>query len=394
MKFPSLKNALLCRILVYVVVLGGFLAPIPIVAALPFVPDFFGVLFAIGMIVGLLIYIVRNFAVLFTLDTMLATLHCDHTAANRFSLPQNQTIEGIERKLRRYGKRMSALPLFPRPSVLGYHFSSSWTVYAKGIERVVALYPVDCLDKEGYFAILRSAKANSSALKGKKKPFFLDKEQKKASLARVTVAVILARTVETSFFNELFETVCKATGDELEDAMLVCVVDEARRACVFDSRRVPFISVYPAKNRGIRLIRKYVLGGRLHVEDAYRLPSIEGMEDETSLWQVWLMCKKELVQTERENKKRFSGMRHGEVVMEEDYIYVKWQERGVWLAADVDEQAKKVQVDEPISWDYPKANTIAKKDKREIEQLIVGHFMTLGYSCLFERQADEDSTAS
>ena len=59
MKFPKLKNALLCRILVYVVVIGGFIAPIIIVANLKFVPEAVKVIVGIGLAVGLLIYLLK-----------------------------------------------------------------------------------------------------------------------------------------------------------------------------------------------------------------------------------------------------------------------------------------------------------------------------------------------
>ncbi|MGN0554577.1 MAG: hypothetical protein ACI4LI_01620 [Candidatus Fimenecus sp.] len=39
MKFPRLKNALMCRTLVYVIVIGGFIAPIIIAANFSFLPD-------------------------------------------------------------------------------------------------------------------------------------------------------------------------------------------------------------------------------------------------------------------------------------------------------------------------------------------------------------------
>ena len=75
MKFPKLKNALLCRILVYVVVLGGFIAPIMIVANLKVVPEAIKVIVSIGLAVGLLIYLLKNFALLMAMDVGLAMLH-------------------------------------------------------------------------------------------------------------------------------------------------------------------------------------------------------------------------------------------------------------------------------------------------------------------------------
>ena len=55
MPFPRLKNALLCRILVYVVVIGAFAVPAVIVVKLPFVPDGIKALACIGAMAGCLV---------------------------------------------------------------------------------------------------------------------------------------------------------------------------------------------------------------------------------------------------------------------------------------------------------------------------------------------------
>jgi hypothetical protein len=59
MKFPKLKNALLCRILVYVVVLGAFLVPMAlIIANAEFFPIPIQLLGFFGPLVGLIIYMI------------------------------------------------------------------------------------------------------------------------------------------------------------------------------------------------------------------------------------------------------------------------------------------------------------------------------------------------
>ena len=58
MKIPQLKNALLCRILVYVVVLGGFIAPIIIVANLNFVPVAIKIITGVTLAIALLVYLI------------------------------------------------------------------------------------------------------------------------------------------------------------------------------------------------------------------------------------------------------------------------------------------------------------------------------------------------
>ena len=68
MEFPKLKNALLCRILVYVVVLGGFIAPIIIVANLNFVPETIKIVVGVAFAIALLIYLIKNFMLLMAMD--------------------------------------------------------------------------------------------------------------------------------------------------------------------------------------------------------------------------------------------------------------------------------------------------------------------------------------
>ena len=72
--FPRLKNALLCRILVYVVVIGTFAVPAVIVVKLPFVPDGIKALACIGAMAGCLVYVIRNFCILMEMDILFATL--------------------------------------------------------------------------------------------------------------------------------------------------------------------------------------------------------------------------------------------------------------------------------------------------------------------------------
>ena len=86
LNFPKLKNALLCRILVYVVVLGGFIAPIVIVVSLKFVPEAIKVIASLGLAVGLLIYLFKNFVLLMAMDVGLAVLRCHNTARKHFVL--------------------------------------------------------------------------------------------------------------------------------------------------------------------------------------------------------------------------------------------------------------------------------------------------------------------
>jgi len=147
LKSPKLKNALLCRILVYVVVLGGFIAPIIIVANLKFVPEAIKVIVGIGLVVGLLVYLIKNFVLLMAMDVGLAMLHCHNTARKHFVLPKSFSEQKVEREFTRFGKEYEPSAISHRPETLRYKSNAPMTIYSSGIEKIIATYHIDFLDK-------------------------------------------------------------------------------------------------------------------------------------------------------------------------------------------------------------------------------------------------------
>ncbi|MBO5906915.1 MAG: hypothetical protein J6Q85_02015 [Clostridia bacterium] len=384
MKYPKLKNALLCRILTYVVVFGAFAALLSIVLAVN-ISETLKIVLVIGISIGLIVYLFLNLSVLMFMDIMLTTLHCRNTARRQFKIPDSRTTQSIEKSLTRYGREYEPIAITPRPTYLGYKFSSPITVYSSGIERVVAIYHTDLLDKDTYHSIFRSADANSRMLQEKKKPLFLDKSQRESPLNRVTVIVIFATRVEDNLKNELYDMVCKNDGEGWSKSVVPCVIDLSDRICVFNCERIPYCGMqYPVKNRGIRIIRKRVFGGRLPLRNnAYTLPSLDGIDTESSLWKFWGDMIKENISVPRENKKRYGSMSHGELVFDDGILYVKWQDKGLLLGVELDEERKIAIIDEIDLWYYPKANEIGKDTVRSIEGLITAHFAMQGYSCQF-----------
>lgn len=385
MKYPKLKNALLCRILVYVIVLGGFILPIVICASIDIIPDVITAVVFFAMTIGLLVYIFKNFVLLMSMDMLLATLHCCNTARKQFDIDRKRISQKIEARISRFGKKYAPSLIKPAPDTLRYKFSTPITIYSSGIEKVVMTYHVGFLDAEAYRSIFRSADTNSKALIGKKKAIFLDKSQKESGLNRTTVTIIFASRVDDSFREVLYDTVCKRGGDGFNIAILPCVIDLEKEICVFDSERMPYCGFqYPVKNRGIRLIRKFVFGGKLPLKNnPYTILPIKDVDAELSLWEFWRTSKKELILNDREQKKRYKSMSHKQIIFEDDYLYIKWEQRGIWLAVELDEKTKTAKIDPIISWDFPKANTVSKKDAAEIRKLITGYFDKQGYSSEF-----------
>ena len=382
MKSPKLKNALLCRILVYVVALGGFIAPIIIVANLKFVPEAIKVIVGIGLAVGLLIYLLKNFVLLMAMDVGLAMLHCHNTARKHFILPESFSEQKVERRINRFGKKYEPSAISPRPETLRYKSNAPMTIYSSGIEKIIATYRVDFLDKSQYQLIVNSATANSKALKGKKKHRFLDKSQKSSPLNRATVIVIFAKQVDEKLRNSLFDAVCKNGGDGFDTAILPCVVDLEKQVCTFDSMRMPYTGFqYPVKNRGIKIIRKYLFNNKFPFADSPdMLDPIKDMDPEQSLWDFWKTMKNELVSDDKNMKKRFEKMKHGDIVFEDGYIYLKWEDHGLWISVELNEELRTAAIDPIDSWYYPESNKIAKAAKKEIKTLLNTYFAGLGYT--------------
>ena len=385
MKFPKLKNALLCRILVYVVVLGGFIAPIIIVANLNFVPETIKIITGVTLAIALLIYLIKNVMLLMAMDIGLATLHCNNTARKKFALPRSFTVKKVENRILKYGKPYSPIAISPKPHLLQYKSNAPLTIYSSGIEKVIAVYHIDLLDKNQYHSIINSATANSNALKGKKKHQFLDKSQKKSPLNRVTVIFIFAKQVDPDFRDHLFKAVCQNGGDRFDTATIPCVVDLETQLATFDSMRIPYVGYqYPVKNRGIKLIRKCLFNGKFTFANSPdAVDPIKDIDPEQSLWSFWRNMKKELISDEKEAKKRYENMAHKEIIFDDGYVYLKWEDKGIWVSVKLDEKTKFAEIDEIDSWYYPKQNKIAKTTIKEIKGIINSYFAELGYTTRF-----------
>lgn len=384
MNYPKLKNPGLCRILTYVVILGCGSLPIVVVFSLP-VPDAVKVIVMLAALVGLLVYLIRNFVVLMAMDMTLASLSCYKTARKQYTLPSGRSADTIRRSILRYGTQCEPSPVQPQPAALRYKFSTPMTIYSRGIERVIAAYEVDLLDKEIYRDIFSSAKTNSKALTGKKKAVFLDKEQKKQSLHRVTVILILAHKVDPQVVGDLYNLVCKQCGDEDEDCVVPCVVNLAHHTCVFNCLRVPYIGYgYAAKNRGIRIIKQRVFGGNLNLRGNNQfLEPIRDMDPEASLWDFWKELHHQFIGAERETKRRFEAMAQREIRIVGEILYLKWDQQGICQTVELDAERKTAKVESITNWAYPKAQPIGKKIIQKMEDHISAYYARQGYAVEF-----------
>lgn len=383
MNHPKLKHPRLCRILTYVLVIGTWLFPIVLAFIFP-VPDMIQVIVLFASLIGLIIYIVKNFVILMMMDMLLASLSCFRTARTLYYLPSNRTVETIRSSILSYGVQCEPSAIKPAPSALQYRFSNPLTIYNGGIERVIAAYEVDYLSHEVYRSIFSSAKTNSKSLIGKKKAIFLDSQQKKQPLHRVTVILILAHKIDPAISQELYDLVSKQCGDEQENCFVPCIVDLESRTCVFNCLRIPYVGFsYAVKNRGIRIIKNRVFGGSLPLSEDHTLLPIKDYDPEMSLWDLWRDLHHQYVGATRKIKRQFESMTEREICVKDDELYAKWDKRGVCLGIQIDTENGVAKVEPVTSWAYPKSQPIGKQIIQKISDHICKYLANKGYSVEF-----------
>lgn len=384
----KLKYPLLCRIAVYVVVLGVFIAPMVAVVCIPVLSDLVKAVVCIACLAGLVVFLCRNFANLMVLDILLATLQGFRGAYRQY--PLKTDAKTLEKRLSRFGSECQPTAMQPVPQMLRYKSTAPITVYSSGVEKVVAVFRCGLLTKDEYRAIVNSAIANSRSLAGVRKHRFLDREQKSAPLNRVTVILILASAVEPTLSQGLYDLICKNEGDGFDVAVLPCVVDLSAKTCVFNSPREPYYGMqYPVKNRGIRLIKKYIFGGKLPKGKGSLILEEKDFNPEKTLWQLLQELNREQRADDRKLKKHFAQMSHGDIRVDEDQILLKWEDRGtVWSIRRKEENA-----DPEIlvcdAWDHPKVRPMSQKHMDLLKERIRNHFAREGCTVCFVTIEDD-----
>lgn len=380
MKFPKIKNALCCYFVFVAMLIGVFAIPFVLYACLSHISEWLSAITLLVLIFAELIILVINIPYLISVEVLLAIIHNTNKSRKYFVLPKSFDKSSVVSRIARFGKKYEPIGMDPKPELLRYKATSSMTVLSCGIEKIVALYNVDLLDKETYLLIKRSVMANSKALAGNKK-VFADRYQKSEPLNRATVFYIFADSVGADFKAVLYEETCKGVGDGFDEAFLSCVVDFKARSCYFDSMRIPCLGDrYPSKNRGINLIRKHLFNNHFtYAESKESIADYGDFDGEMTLWKFMRDMKKEFILDTKKTKKRFEKMRHKEIIVEDEYLYLKWNDKGLWISVDADEEASAVTLDAIEFWDYPKHQRIAKQTIADIKRVVNVYYSELGY---------------
>ena len=386
MHIPKLRNPGLCRVMLYMIVI---LIPVAVIAAVFAVsgliegfPDIAAALIVVAALVIWLIWLIRNAGFLLSVDIILAGLAADKAARERFVLTDAFSAAGAERRLSRFGRQGEPVRCATPPEILRFRSRASLTIYSYAVEKTVAVYHTDYLDRELYRSIVSSARTCSDSLSGKKKYPVIDGKRKKAPLNRSTVIVIFAKNTDVRLSGELPGLVSRNGGDGENSSFLPCVVDLGGRRCIFDSTREIYegFGAYPAKNRGIRLIRKLVFGGKLPLaESPERVRGRLVPDTDQGLFRWISGMHRDIVKELREDKKRYRSMCDGEIVFEDGCIYLKWKDRAIMTYAELDSGSMTAEIGEIEFWDWPTKGPVDGAKIAEMKRRIDEYFGRMGY---------------
>ena len=76
-------------------------------------------------------------------------------------------------------------------------------------------------------------------------------------------------------------------------------------------------------------------------------------------------------------------MSHGDLCLQDNFLYVKWKGHGVRLATTLDPETRRAQVDEPDLWYYPKANKISQQTAAALKKQITTYFAHHTYTVTY-----------
>ena len=319
-------------------------------------------------------------------ELVLKIIETNNKKRTKFDFPKNLSKDKIEKTIRRIGIKCEPTTAFPQPEILQYQFKMPVSAHAKGLETIISTYSIGCLTNEELKNIIKSVKSNSKNLKGKKKAFYLDAQQKKSPLKRTDIVLIFADSVDATLENHLFNLICKEDTDGFNESIIPCVFNFENKNIVFNCDWLPdaFSQNY-ARNRGIKIIKNKILKRKLDFKHNQNFVEFkfEGIDTEQTLFQLLKNENNHFVIFKKKTNNKFKNMKDGEIIFEDDFLYIKMDGKGVAIYIEIIEETKTVNIDTFDLWDYPKTIQIAKKKVSQIQNLATDYFFNKGYTVEF-----------
>ena len=97
-----------------------------------------------------------------------------------------------------------------------------------------------------------------------------------------------------------------------------------------------------------------------------------------------------MVKDDKEDKDLFEHLGDKEIRVDDDFLILRWGEKGIAEMIKIDDNNKTVIVMPFEYWSYPKVQSMGKQTKKQIEEHIVSYYANKGYKVAFSDEGFED----
>lgn len=355
MKFPKIKNTILCELILYFPAGSMFWYLIIMALIHGWNGDFstiegivmlaFGVFSLWYLLYPKHLYLFMMSSGLFT---MIRSWKRDRLEYRTFRNGHSRE-EAEKRILRRchlWGRRYKDLKESDADQFqIFYRHCISWTYRISAIEKRVAVCSVDHLTAENYSALITKAGRLLKQIPDGK-IYFKTPSEKKAPRSYVYTVIVLADRVDA----EVRSMARKTRISKEHEYLLPCVSECPSGTYYLDGGREYYLTgltARPSKNFALSLLRKLIFAGKWPLKDKTHLPPYEIKIDlDMSLWKYIQKLNNEFAEnkteSEKERKKFLRSLSDGEMQVGEHAIYYQMGKRLVECAYLLDEGDEKL----------------------------------------------------
>lgn len=322
MKYPKLKQRVLCQLTVGLPIILLILIPLLLVLLAGVTVWVF-----IGGLVLACVYLFCNISTLFFLDIALSTVHSMENERLEYRTEQNGTTRdeiahAILSRCRSWGTQ---LPGQSDDNLLFYLHKPSFIKFYSGYQYRVVVRSVPQVDPDSYrlyrtqaTQLMRQAPVGTSA-------WWQTRQEKEQPVCKADVLILLADTVAPS---------CKSLPYQ-DQALRVCLVECATGKYYMNSELESYeqgVMPKPAQNYQVELLHKLVFDDHLPLESNPDAPPASGMfSPEDSLWTFLARTRRDFKdideESEREEEEMLKTLPENQVQMGECAIYYKYHSR-------------------------------------------------------------------
>ena len=355
MKFPKIKNTVLCELILYfpgfamlwyliiMILLHGEEANLNAVQII-------GLLASAAFSLWYLLY-PKNLGLLMASSIMFAAIRSwkrDRLEYRTFRNGHSLAVakKRILRRCRLWGRRYKDLGVSDTEQFqIFYRHCSTASALISCIEKRIAVCSVDHLTAENYSALItRAGRLLKQIPNGK--IYFKTSSEKKAPRSYVYVVVILADRIDP----EVRTMARKTRISKDTEYLLPCVSECPSGTYYLDGGREVYmtgLTACPAKNFALSLIHKLVFANHWPLKDKTQLPAYEIKNDlDMSLWEYIRDFNKTMHEDktglEKERKKMMRLLSDGEIHVGEYAIYYQMGKRLVECTYLLDEDDEKL----------------------------------------------------